>query len=87
MLYCFDRDTDERYSITKAEAERNVELIIQKEKLRLGEHRTTEENGVLRTVCYGKNDLSSTPLVTIEIYSDTGRLRLYDASDYYKYQT
>ena len=36
MLYCFDRDTDERYSITKAEAERNVELIIQKEKLRLG---------------------------------------------------
>lgn len=87
VLYCFDRDTDERYSITKAEAERNVELIIQKEKLRLGEHRTTEENGVLRTVCYGKNDLCATPLVTIEIYSDTGRLRLYDASDYYKYQT
>lgn len=86
VLYCFDRDTDERYSVTKEEAERKVELIIQKEKLRLGKQKTTKEGGIYRTVCFGKNDLADTPLVTIEIYSDTGRLRLYDASDYYKYQ-
>ncbi len=87
VMYCFDRETDGRYSVTREEAERSVELIIKKEKLRLGELRTTEESGVYRTVCYGKNDFSSTPLLTIEIYSDTGRLRLYDASNYYKYQS
>lgn len=87
VLYCFDRDSDDRYSVTQEEAERSVELIIKKEKLRLGEHVTTEENGIRRTVCYGKDDLCATPLVTLEIYSDTGRLRLYDASNYYKYQS
>ncbi len=87
VMYCFDRETDNRYSVTQEEAEKRVELIIKKEKLRLGELTTTEENGVWRTVCYGKNDLCATPLVTLEIYSDTGRLRLYDASNYYKYQS
>ncbi len=87
VMYCFDRETDCRYSVTREAAERSVELIIKKEKLRLGEIRTTEESGVYRTVCYGKNDFSTTPLLTVEIYSDTGRLRLYDASNYYKYQS
>ncbi|MBQ1196602.1 MAG: hypothetical protein IIX44_10200 [Clostridia bacterium] len=86
VMYCFDRETDERYSISPNEAERRVELIIKKEKLALGECKTTRDGNVYRTVCYEKNGLSSTPLVTFEIYSDTGRLRLYDASDYYKYK-
>lgn len=88
VMYCFDRDTDERYSVTREDAERSVDLLIKKEKLRLGESLTTEnESGVYRTVCYGKGDLANVPLVTVEIYSDTGRLRLYDASSYYKYQS
>ncbi len=87
VMYCFDRDTDPRYSVTPEEAERNTEMIIKREKLRLAEKRVTEEkDGLYRIVCYGKDSLSDTPLVTVEIYSDTGRLRLYDAVNYYKYQ-
>lgn len=85
MMYCFDRDTDPRYKVTGEDARRNTEMIIKREKLRLGDDPVTEEcDGVYRTVYYGKGDLSDTPLVTVEIYSDTGRLRLYDAVIYYK---
>jgi hypothetical protein len=84
VLYCFDRDTDGRYSVTQEEAERNTEMLLKREKLRLGDGYTTETNGVYRTLYYGKDELADTPLVTVEIYSDTGRLRLWDAVNYYK---
>lgn len=84
VMYCFDRDTDERYSVTQEEAIRNTEMLLKREKLRLGDGYTTETNGVYRTLYYAENDLSDTPLVTVEIYSDTGRLRLYDAVSYYE---
>ena len=85
MMYCFDREIDARYSVDTEDADRISEMIIKREKLRLGEKRETERSdGIYRTVFYGKGDLSDVPLVKIEIYSDTGRLRLYDAVNYYK---
>ena len=67
VMYCFDRDTDERYSVTQEEALRNTEMLLKREKLRLGDGRTTETNGVYRTLYYGKDEFSDTPLVTVEI--------------------
>ena len=85
VIYCFDRDIDARYSVPLEDADRTGEMIIKKEKLRLGEKSETEKvDGIYRTVYYGTGDLSEVPLVTVEIYSDTGRLRLYDAVKYYK---
>ena len=85
LMYCFDREIDPRFSVTEEQAERNVEMIIKKEKLRLGEKQITESaDGVYRILCYGKGELDNVPLVTLEIYSDTGRLRLYDATSYYE---
>lgn len=85
MMYCFDREVDDRYSVSEEEAERRAELIIKKEKLRLVGNPSTElRDGVYRTVYFGDGENADLPLVTIEIYSDTGRLRKYDAVNYYR---
>ncbi len=83
-MYCFDRDIDERYSISKEEAERTADMVIKKEKLKISENAQTElADGIYRILYFGEGDLSDTALVTVEIYSDTGRLRKYDAVNYY----
>lgn len=80
-LYCFDRELDERYTVTSEDAMHTVDMIVKKEKLRLeGEPDFIRENGLYRFT-YPSEDGSA--LVTIEIYSDTGRLRKYDAVNYY----
>ncbi len=80
-MYCFDRDLDERYTVTSEDAAHTVEMIVKKEKLKLdGDPEQAFEDGIYR---FSYRSESGVELVTIEIYSDTGRLRRYDAVNYY----
>lgn len=82
-MYCFDRELDERYSVSRDNAARTVEMIVKKEKLRLkGDPETTLDGGVYRFVY--RDEETKNPLVIFEVYSDTGRLRMYNAVNYYK---
>jgi hypothetical protein len=82
-MYCFERDVDPRYSVSKEEAINTALNVVKREKLKLrGEAQTELQNGIYRSVWY--NDESEAPLVVLEVYSDTGRLRLYNAVNYYK---
>ena len=80
-MYCFDRELDERYEISAEEAARTVASVIRKEKLRLThDPEETCEGGVYRFIY--RSD-SGEPSVIFEVYGDTGRLRKYDAVNYY----
>ena len=80
-MYCFDRELDERYTVTSEDAEYAVDMIVKKEKLKLPDSpKQTFENGIYRFDYLSEN---GSILVTFEIYSDTGRLRRYDAVNYY----
>lgn len=82
LMYCFEREVDERYSISEDEALNAAKNVVKREKLKLrGEAHTELRDGIYRNVWY--EDESGEPLVILEIYSDTGRLRLYDAVNYY----
>lgn len=82
-MYCFDRELDERYSVSRDNAARTVEMIVKKEKLRLtGDPEMTADGGVYRFVY--RDEETKNPLVIFEVYSDTGRLRMYNAVNYYK---
>lgn len=80
-MYCFDRDLDENHSVTYEDAAHAVEMIVKKEKLKLeGDPEQTFEDGIYR---FTYRSESGEKLVSIEIYSDTGRLRKFDAVNYY----
>lgn len=80
-MYCFDREIDERFTITSEDAANTADMIIKKEKLGLqGEPTQSYEKGIYRFDFVSENGET---LVLLEIYSDTGRLRLYDAVNYY----
>ncbi len=82
LMYCFEREVDQRYSISEEDALQTAANVIKREKLKLrGEAHTELHDGIYRSVWY--KDESEEPLVVLEIYSDTGRLRLYDAVNYY----
>lgn len=82
LMYCFEREVDARYSVSEQEALNAAQNVVKREKLRLhGEAHTELRDGIYRNVWY--EDESGEPLVILEIYSDTGRLRLYDAVNYY----
>ncbi len=82
LMYCFERDVDPRYSVSAEEAIDTAENVIKREKLKLRNEAETElKNGVYRSVWYGE---SGEELAVVEIYSDTGRLRLYNAVKYYE---
>ena len=84
QMYCFDRDIDPRYSVSEEDAMKTVTSLIKREKLKLPDTGATEfDEGIYRTVYTREGDSSDTALVTIEVYSDTGRLRKYDAVNYY----
>lgn len=83
-MYCFDRDTDERYSVPPEEAAHTVNMIVKKEKLRLpSQTEPILDSGIYRFV-YTDPKAADTPVLIFEIYADTGRLRKYDAVNYYK---
>lgn len=85
QMYCFDRDVDSRYSISETEAMKTVKSLIKREKLKLPKtSEMTFVDGIYRTVYMGEGEYSDTALVTIEVYGDTGRLRKYDAVNYYR---
>lgn len=80
-MYCFDRELDEKHTVTYEDAEHAVEMIIKKEKLKLkGDPEQAFEDGIYHFIY--RSD-SGEELVKFEIYSDTGRLRRYDAVNYY----
>lgn len=83
QMYCFDRDVDNRYSVTEEEAMKTVKSLVKREKLKLDDGKTEYVDGIYSTVFAGSGEYSDTPLVTIEVYGDTGRLRKYDAVNYY----
>jgi hypothetical protein len=86
LMYCFERDIDPRYSISAQKAMNTTMKIVKKEKLKLGSDPVTElRDGIYRSIWYKEN--SDKPLIVLEIYADTGRLRLYNAIEYYKNQT
>lgn len=82
-MYCFDRELDERYSVSPEQAAHTVEMIAKKEKLRLPQDAEPILDGGVYRFVYTDEERSE-PLVVFEIYSDTGRLRLYNAVNYYK---
>lgn len=83
LMYCFERELDPNHSVSEEDALQTAENVIKREKLKLrGEAHTELRDGIYRSVWY--KDESEDPLVVLEIYSDTGRLRLYDAVNYYK---
>lgn len=83
-MYCFEREVDERYLITQAEAEEKIRALIEREKLSLPcEGQTVLEDGVYKCVFTEDGKADGEALVAVEIYSDTGRLRKYDAVNYY----
>lgn len=84
QMYCFDRDVDSRYSVSEEEAMQTVKHLIKREKLKLAEGKTEYIDGIYSTTFAGSGEYSDTPLVTIEVYGDTGRLRKYDAVNYYR---
>lgn len=80
-MYCFDRDLNENHTVTYEDAAHTVELLVKKEKLKLAdEPLQTFEDGIYRFTYLTKG---GEKLVSIEIYSDTGRLRKFDAVNYY----
>ena len=82
-MYCFERDVDPRYSVSEEEAINTALNVVKREKLKLsGEAHTELHDGIYRSVWY--DDESKDPIVVLEVYSDTGRLRLYNAVNYYK---
>jgi hypothetical protein len=83
LMYCFERDVDPRYSVSEEEAINTALNVVKREKLKLrGEAHTELHDGIYRSVWY--DDESKDPIVVLEVYSDTGRLRLYNAANYYK---
>lgn len=84
QMYCFDRDVDSRYSVSEDEAMQTVQHLIKREKLKLAEGKTEYIDGIYSTTFAGSGEYSDTPIVTIEVYGDTGRLRKYDAVNYYR---
>ena len=82
LMYCFERELDPNHSVSEEDALQTAVNVIKREKLKLrGEAHTELQDGIYRSVWY--KDESKEPLVVLEIYSDTGRLRLYDAVNYY----
>ncbi len=82
LMYCFEREVDPRYSVSEEDALQTAVNVIKREKLKLrGEAHTELRDGIYR--CVWCADESGEPLVVLEVYSDTGRLRLYDAVNYY----
>ena len=82
LMYCFERELDPNHSVSEEDALQTAANVIKREKLKLhGEAHTELQDGIYRSVWY--KDESEEPLVVLEIYSDTGRLRLYDAVNYY----
>lgn len=82
LMYCFERELDPNHSVSEEDALQTAANVIKREKLKLrGEAHTELHDGIYRSVWY--KDESKEPLVVLEIYSDTGRLRLYDAVNYY----
>lgn len=80
-LYCFERELDESHTVTYEDAAHTAEMILNKEKLKVkGEPVQAFENGIYQ---FTYNSESGEKLVSIEIYSDTGRLRKFDAVNYY----
>lgn len=80
-MYCFDRDLDESHTVTYEDAAHTVEMVVKKEKLKLNDPpEQTFEDGIYR---FAYRTDSGDDLVTFEVYSDTGRLRRYDAVNYY----
>lgn len=83
LMYCFERELDPNHSVSEEDALQTAANVIKREKLKLhGDAHTELHDGIYRSVWY--KDESEEPLVVLEIYSDTGRLRLYDAVNYYK---
>ena len=81
LMYCFERELDPNHSVSEEDALQTAVNVIKREKLKLrGEAQTELHDGIYR-VWY--NEDGAQPLVVLEIYSDTGRLRLYDAVNYY----
>ena len=88
LLYCFDRDAVVGCRVSSEAAENEAERLIQREriKLPLGTEKLTEVDGSVYRFDYTcEVDDVKTVIVRIEIYSDTGRLRKYDANNYYKF--
>lgn len=84
QMYCFDRDVDGRYSVSEEEAMQTVKHLLKREKLRLDDGKTEYRDGIYSTIFAGEGEYADIPLVTIEVYGDTGRLRKYDAVNYYR---
>lgn len=82
LMYCFERELDPNHSVSEEEALQTAENVIKREKLKLrGEAVAEFRDGIYRSVWYSDE---YEPVVVMEVYSDTGRLRLYDAVNYYK---
>jgi hypothetical protein len=80
-MYCFDRELDERYSISAEDAEKAVKAILEKEKLRLPTEPEKDFNNGIFSFIYRSD--SGEAIASFEIYGDTGRLRKFDAVNYY----
>lgn len=81
LMYCFERELDPNHSVSEEDALQTAANVIKREKLKLRGEAQTELNDGIYRVWY--NEDGAQPLVVLEIYSDTGRLRLYDAVNYY----
>lgn len=82
LMYCFERELDPNYTVSREEAIKTAENVVKKEKLKLKGDPVIELcDGIYRSVWY-KTDTAE-PLLVLEVYSDTGRLRLYNACGYY----
>lgn len=80
-MYCFERDTVEDHTVTSEDAAEAAQRIIKKENLRLSDTpNPTREDGIYR---FTYTSEEGEALVVMEFYSDTGRLRKYDAVNYY----
>ncbi len=84
-MYCFDRDRDERYSVTAEEAAHTVEMIAKKEKLKLPHETQPILDGDVYRFVYKDEKKEGDPIIIFEVYADTGRLRKYDAVNYYHF--
>ena len=83
LMYCFERELDPNHSVSEDEALQTAVNVVKREKLKLhGEAHTELCDGIYRSVWY--KDETEGPLVVLGVYSDTGRLRLYNAVNYYK---
>lgn len=83
LMYCFEREVDPRYSVSEEEVLNTAMNLVKREKLKLhGEVRTELCDGIYRCVWHNEDD--NEILVVLELYSDTGRLRLFNAVNYYE---